>query len=257
MNPTATPAWRSLQTMLPTLAETRVQSGSIQPIEMAAPDGAIFADFSRHAINDECRSALLQLATEMQLAEKRDAMFAGARVNVTEDRCVLHTALRSASTAPLLIDGVNVRPLIQAELAKMEAFSRAVRSGKKRGISGQAFTDIVNIGIGGSYLGPAFVCAALQGVAQGITQGVAQNVAHPPKVHFVANIDGADLAQTLASLNPATTLFTVTSKTFTTDETMTNARSAEAWLAGALCNWLRRDACRSAGYPGRGGAGRV
>ena len=218
--PNTTPAWNTLRESAKNT--TNITSSAIQPIAIAAPGGVIYADFSRHTINQERLSALLALAETMQLGKKRDELFAGAIANITEERCVLHTALRADSTAPLLVDGVNVRPLIQVELKKMAVFSDAVRAGKRRGISGQIFTDIVNIGIGGSTLGPAFVCAALAGITSG------------PRLHFVANIDGANLAQTLAGLNPATTLFTVTSKTFTTDETMTNAHSAAAWLIAAL-----------------------
>ncbi len=255
-SPTTTPAWDALLALSAlmqtpaTLANTA--ASAIKPIEMAAaesttedaaegtdkasPKGSIYADFSRHSIGHECLAALLALAEQMQLGKKRDEMFAGAPINVTEARCVLHTALRadSRNTTPLLVDGVDVRPLIAAELKKMESFSNSVRSGKRRGISGQTFTDVVNIGIGGSYLGPAFVCSALaETPATADTTDTAGNE-NSPRVHFVANIDGANLEQVLAHLNPATTLFTVTSKTFTTDETMTNARSAEAWLVAAL-----------------------
>ena len=218
--PNTTPAWNTLLSLAQ--STPAIASSAIDAIEITDATSAIFADFSRHAIDQPRLAALLALAETMQLTKHRDALFAGGIVNKTEGRPALHTALRSDSTIPLWVDGVDIRPLIRAQLHKMESFSDAIRSGKRRGISGQIFTDIVNIGIGGSYLGPAFVCTALADSAAG------------PRLHFVANIDGANLAQTLATLNPATTLFTVTSKTFTTDETMTNARSAEAWLTAQL-----------------------
>ena len=231
-SPATTPAWNTLLALAKSTAE--ISNSAIDSIEITDSTSALYADFSRHSIDQPRLTALLALAESMQLAKQREALFAGGIVNKTEQRPALHTALRSDSTTPLWVggvDGVNnedsvgsvdIRPLIRAQLQKMESFSNAIRSGKRRGISGQIFTDIVNIGIGGSYLGPAFVCTALAGSAEG------------PRVHFVANIDGANLAQTLATLNPATTLFTVTSKTFTTDETMTNARSAENWLTAYL-----------------------
>lgn len=219
-SPTATSAWNTLLESAKSAAA--ISSSDISPVEIKGPHGAIFADFSRHGIDTPRFAALVELAEAMQLAKHRDELFAGAIANITEQRPVLHTALRANISTPLLVDGVDVRPLISAQLQKMASFSDAIRMGKRRGISDQVFTDVVNIGIGGSYLGPAFVCSALAGLADG------------PRLHFVANIDGANLAQTLAKLNPATTLFTVTSKTFTTDETMTNARSAEAWLTAHL-----------------------
>lgn len=252
-SPTTTTAWDALiaiaasarASVRASAAIANSAASAIKPIEMVVPQSTaegglddtakspIFADFSRHAIDQECLNALSALAEQMEVGKKRDAMFAGSAINVTEERCVLHTALRAdpRNTTPLLVDGVDVRPLILAELKKMENFSSAVRSGRRRGISGQAFTDVVNIGIGGSYLGPAFVCTALAGAP---ANADASRNKSSPRVHFVANIDGANLEQVLAGLNPATTLFTVTSKTFTTDETMTNACSAEAWLVAAL-----------------------
>ena len=191
---------------------------AIAPIEAAG----LYADFSRQAIDADAFGALLALAETMPLKTQRELMFAGGIVNKTEQRPALHTALRDDATNALIVDGRDVRPLIAAQLKKIEAFSNAVRAGKRRGVSAQVFTDVVAIGIGGSSLGPAFVCSAL-----------AQN-ANGPRLHFVSNIDGYSLQSTLAGLNPATTLITVTSKTFTTDETCSNADSAAAWLKRAL-----------------------
>jgi glucose-6-phosphate isomerase len=151
--------------------------------------------------------------------DARAAMFAGARINTTEDRAVLHTALRNRCTAPVEVDGQDVMPQVREVLARIGAFAERVRSGAWTGYSGEAITDVVNIGIGGSDLGPAMVCQAL--AAQG----------HPRlTTHFVSNVDGDHLAGVLARVNPARTLFIVASKTFTTIETMTNAASARAWF---------------------------
>ena len=154
---------------------------------------------------------------------KRDAMFRGDLVNSTERRAALHTALRDFSGAPVLVDGRDVAPEITAERAKMLAFAGDVREGRVRGALGQPMTDVVNIGIGGSDLGPAMAARALSPYAP-----------RHLRSHFVSNVDGADIADTLRGLDPARTLFIVSSKTFTTQETMTNAASARAWIGGAL-----------------------
>ena len=176
-------------------------------------------DFSKHRINDETLPLLLQLAKEAQLENWRDRMFAGEKINITENRAVLHTALRNRSNRPVLVDGVDVMPEVNAVLAQMRDFSEKVRSGAWLGYTGQRITDVVNIGIGGSDLGPVMVCDALKPYASADLA-----------VHFVSNIDGAHLMRALEKCQPETTLFIVASKTFTTQETMTNAISARTWF---------------------------
>jgi len=179
----------------------------------------ILLDFSKNRINDETMELLLKLAKEVNLKEKIDAMFSGEKINFSEDRAVLHTALRSKNKESLIVDGEDVRPKITAELNHMQSFSDAIRNGKFKGITGQKITDVVNIGIGGSHLGPDMVCSALKAYAS-----------KDIKTHFVSNVDGADLAETLIQLNPETTLFIIASKTFTTKETLLNANSAKDWF---------------------------
>ena len=176
-------------------------------------------DFSKNRINDETLPLLLQLAREAQLENWRDRMFAGEKINITENRAVLHTALRNRSNRPVLVDGVDVMPEVNAVLAQMRDFSEKVRSGTWLGYTGQRITDVVNIGIGGSDLGPVMVCDALKPYASADLA-----------VHFVSNIDGAHLMRALEKCQPETTLFIVASKTFTTQETMTNAISARTWF---------------------------
>ncbi len=178
-------------------------------------------DFSKNRIDADAFDALVELARNRQVEERRDAMFAGEHINTTEDRAVLHTALRNLSGDPVLVDGKNVMPEIRKVLSAMRKFSNDVRSGKYK-VSGGKITDVVNVGIGGSDLGPAMVVRALSPYADG------------PQAHFVSNVDGADLADTLKGLNPKTTLFIIASKTFTTAETMANARSALAWIKKAV-----------------------
>jgi len=176
-------------------------------------------DFSKHRINDETLPLLLQLAREAHLENWRDRMFAGEKINITENRAVLHTALRNRSNRPVLVDGVDVMPEVNAVLAQMRDFSEKVRSGAWLGYTGKRITDVVNIGIGGSDLGPVMVCDALKSYASADLA-----------VHFVSNIDGAHLMRALEKCQPETTLFIVASKTFTTQETMTNAISARTWF---------------------------
>ncbi len=176
-------------------------------------------DFSKNRINDETLPLLMQLAREAQLENWRDRMFAGEKINITENRAVLHTALRNRSNHPVLVDGVDVMPEVNAVLAQMRDFSEKVRSGAWLGYTGKRITDVVNIGIGGSDLGPVMVCDALKPYASADLA-----------VHFVSNIDGAHLMRALEKCQPETTLFIVASKTFTTQETMTNAISARTWF---------------------------
>ncbi|OYZ39481.1 MAG: glucose-6-phosphate isomerase [Methylotenera sp. 24-45-7] len=182
----------------------------------------ILFDYSKHRITDETLPLLFQLAREAKIEDWRDKMFAGEKINITENRAVLHTALRNRSNKPVMVDGHDVMPDVNAVLAQMRQFSDKVRDGSWTGFTGKRITDIVNIGIGGSDLGPVMVCDALKPYASPALN-----------VHFVSNIDGAHLMRALNQCNPETTLFIVASKTFTTQETMTNARSARAWFLKA------------------------
>jgi glucose-6-phosphate isomerase len=182
----------------------------------------ILFDFSKNRITHTTLALLLALARQADLDLAIEAMFSGAKINTTEERAVLHVALRNRSNRPILVDGEDVMPAVNAVLAKMRRFSEAVRSGAWRGYTGQAITDIVNVGIGGSDLGPKMVTRALTPYAQ---PGL--------RVHFVSNVDSTDMVETLKPLDPATTLFLIASKTFTTQETMTNAQTARQWLLAA------------------------
>jgi glucose-6-phosphate isomerase len=184
--------------------------------------GDILFDFSKNRITEKTLSLLFDLARQANLAQRIEAMVTGQKINTTEDRAVLHIALRNRSNDPIRVDGQDVMPEVNRVLAKMRRFSEEIRSGEWKGFTGKAITDVVNIGIGGSDLGPKMVCEALKPYAQA---GL--------RAHFVSNVDGTDLAETLKTLNPETALFLVASKTFTTQETMTNAHSARQWLLAA------------------------
>lgn len=185
----------------------------------------ILFDPSKNCVDARVMQAMAALADELQLADWFTKMCAGEKINGTEHRAVLHTALRNSSTQSLMLDGVNVIADVQAVLHKMQVFSEEVISGKRTGYTGKAFTDIVNIGIGGSDLGPVMVCEALKHYRHKHVQ-----------VHFVSNVDGAHITETLGRLNPETTLFLIASKTFTTQETMANAHTARAWMLDALAD---------------------
>ncbi|MDO5579594.1 MAG: glucose-6-phosphate isomerase [Planctomycetia bacterium] len=184
----------------------------------------ILFDYSKNRITEETMRDLFDLAREADLSSAIQAMFKGEKINTTEQRSVLHTALRNRSNEPVYVDGVDVMPQINAVLGKMKNFSERVRSGEWKGFTGKAITDVVNIGIGGSDLGPLMVCEALTPYKTNIS------------VHFVSNVDGTHIAETLKNLDPETTLFVIASKTFTTQETMTNAKSARAWFLKAAGN---------------------
>ncbi|RMG30473.1 MAG: glucose-6-phosphate isomerase, partial [Gammaproteobacteria bacterium] len=182
----------------------------------------LLLDYSKNRITAETLGLLLDLAREADVEGWRERMFRGERINFTEQRPVLHVALRNRSNTPILVDGEDVMPKVNAVLGRMRRFTEAVRSGAWTGWTGRRITDVVNIGIGGSDLGPRMVCEALRPYAS-----------PDLRVHFVANVDPNDIADTLAGLDPETTLFVVASKTFTTQETLTNARTARAWLLAA------------------------
>lgn len=185
--------------------------------------GDIFFDYSKHRIVPQTLDLLVELAKKSGVERCRDEMFCGAKINFTENRSVLHTALRSESGKPIFVDGEDIMPKIFAMRKKMRDFCKRVQSGAWLGESGKPITDIVNIGIGGSDLGPQMVCRALRFYKT-----------NSLRVHFVSNIDPTHLATTLAGLDPATTLFLVVSKTFVTQETLTNARAAKEWLVARL-----------------------
>lgn len=186
-------------------------------------DGSeVLFDFSKNIINDKIKSELIELAKEAGVEKLRDAMFAGDKINETEGRAVYHVALRNRDLKPMKVDGVDTAPEVDSVLQHMKEFSDEVRSGKWTGYTGKKITDVVNIGIGGSDLGPVMVTEALKAYSQ---PGL--------DVHFVSNIDGTHLAETLKGLNQETTLFLVASKTFTTAETTTNANSAKTWFLEA------------------------
>ena len=184
--------------------------------------GDILVDYSKNRVNGRTMAYLCDLAEECRLAEAIEKMFTGEPINATENRAVLHTALRNRSNTPVLVDGQDVMPDINEVLAKMKTFSERLRSGAWKGYTGKAITDLVNIGIGGSDLGPVMVTEALKPYAKADLN-----------VHFVSNVDGTHIAETLAKLNPETTLFMIASKTFTTQETMANAHSARYWFLKA------------------------
>lgn len=178
----------------------------------------ILVDYSKNLITEETLATLIELANECELKPAIDAMFRGEAINQTENRSVLHIALRNRSNTPIKVDGADVMPEVNNVLEQMKKFSSQLISGEWKGYSGKAITDIVNIGIGGSDLGPYMVTEALRPYSKGI------------RPHFVSNVDGTHIAETLKNLNPETTLFIIASKTFTTQETMTNAQSAKDWF---------------------------
>jgi glucose-6-phosphate isomerase len=186
---------------------------------MSVEAAGLFLDYSKNRLDGRTLELLASLARERGVEQRRDAMFAGERINNTENRAVLHTALRAPLGASLVVDGQDVTADVHAVLARIKAFSDAVRSGAWLGHTGKPITDIVNIGIGGSDLGPKMVCLALR------------SYAHPRlRMHFVSNVDGHDMDAALGQVDPETTLFIVASKTFTTAETMMNAQTARAWF---------------------------
>jgi glucose-6-phosphate isomerase len=193
--------------------------GRAQAFSVGADD--LVLDYSKTNMDAVSKAMLLDLAKVSGVAEKRAAMFGGAKINDTEGRAVLHTALRAGPEAVIRVDGADVMPEVRATLARMAEFARALRAGRITG-QGGAITDVINIGIGGSDLGPVMATLALAPYHDG------------PRVHYVSNVDGAHIADVLKGLNPETTLVIVASKTFTTIETMTNAETARAWMAKAV-----------------------
>jgi len=219
--------WQALAAQHAALAGTTIRAlfdRDPARFEHCSLDAAgVFLDYSKNLIDRDTMALLLALARESGVEARRDAMYRGERINVTEDRPVLHVALRNRSEIPIEVDGRDVMPDVRNVLTQMRGFVDAVRSGVWRGHRGDVIRDVVNIGIGGSDLGPRMICRALRRYA-----GVG------PNIHFVSNVDGGDIDGVLGSLNPRTTLFVVSSKTFTTRETLVNAHAARAWLLRAL-----------------------
>lgn len=186
--------------------------------EFSVQTDSYLFDFSKNLIDSKTLDLLLDLAEEVKLKEAIEKMFSGDKINETEGRAVLHTALRDFSNKEILVDGQNIKPAIKKVLDHMKSFSESVISGSHKGFTGKEITDVVNVGIGGSDLGPVMVCSALKHFKTRLN------------VHFVSNVDGNHLAEVVKNLNPETTLFIIASKTFTTQETMTNANSAKKWF---------------------------
>ena len=223
---TSLPAWKNLEkhyaeTKLTSMRDLFAQDPERFKKFSLEFDGMLL-DFSKNRITDETMGLLRALAAERDVAGWAKKMFSGEKINITEDRAVLHIALRNRANTPILVDGKDVMPEVNAVLAHMEKFTNDVRSGEWKGYTGKAITDFVNIGIGGSDLGPVMVTEALKHYSQ-------RNL----KAHFVSNVDGTHMAETLRTLSPETTLFIVASKTFTTQETLTNAHSARKWFLDA------------------------
>ncbi|HDT2623986.1 TPA: glucose-6-phosphate isomerase [Escherichia coli] len=226
INPTQTAAWQALQKHFDemkdvTIADLFAKDGDRFSKFSATFDDQMLVDYSKNRITEEMLAKLQDLAKECDLAGAIKSMFSGEKINRTENRAVLHVALRNRSNTPILVDGKDVMPEVNAVLEKMKTFSEAIISGEWKGYTGKAITDVVNIGIGGSDLGPYMVTEALRPYKNHLN------------MHFVSNVDGTHIAEVLKKVNPETTLFLVASKTFTTQETMTNAHSARDWFLKA------------------------
>ncbi|MCZ7680398.1 MAG: glucose-6-phosphate isomerase [Sandaracinaceae bacterium] len=226
-SPTSTAAWKALAAHHAVLRDQhlrelfRADPGRAERLTRTLGD--LRVDLSKNRITDETLALLVRLAEERELPRWIERMFAGEAINATEGRAVLHVALRNRSERPIEVDGRDVMPAVRAVLAKMRSFTERLRGGELRGYTGERITDVVNVGIGGSDLGPAMVCEALRPYWR-----------DDLRAHFVSNVDGSHLGETLRHLDPARTLFLVASKTFTTLETLTNARSARRWLVDRL-----------------------
>jgi glucose-6-phosphate isomerase len=222
-NPTQFASWKALETHYNTIRNHELKDwfsdnpNRFQTFSCQYED--ILLDYSKNRITEETINLLVQLAEEAGLKNWIEKMFSGEKINHTEKRAVLHVALRNRSNTPILVDGKDVMPNVNAVLDQMRGFTHKVRSGVWKGATGKSITDIVNLGIGGSDLGPLMVCEALKPYGR---PGL--------NVHFVSNVDGTHLAETLKRIDAETTLFVIASKTFTTQETIANAKSAKAWF---------------------------
>lgn len=222
-NPTQFPAWKALKQDFANTQNSHMRDLFEQDPERAQrywlQVGGISVDYSKNRINDQILANLIELAKQAGLPERMKQMFGGEKINQTENRSVLHIALRNRSNRKIEVDGEDVMPKVNAVLRKMGDFTHAVRSGEWLGYTNQVITDVVNIGIGGSDLGPLMMCTALK------------SFGHPRlKMHFVSNVDGAQMRDVLEQVHPETTLFIIASKTFTTQETLTNAHTAREWF---------------------------
>ncbi len=226
-SPTSTAAWEALAAHHAVLRDQHLRelfrADPARAERMTRTLGDLRVDLSKNRITDETLALLVRLAEERELPRWIERMFAGEAINTTEGRAVLHVALRNRSERPIFVDGRDVMPAVRAVLAKMRGFTERLRGGELRGYTGERITDVVNVGIGGSDLGPAMVCEALRPYWR-----------DDLRAHFVSNVDGSHLGETVRHLDPARTLFLVASKTFTTLETLTNARSARRWLVDRL-----------------------
>jgi glucose-6-phosphate isomerase len=222
INPTDTAAWRKLEMHFLVMQATHLKELFAEDPErfntFSIQFNDILIDYSKNIISEETLQLLIELANETELPDAIRSMYSGKSINQTENRAVLHVALRNRSNLPTLVNGENVMPLVNKALEQIKSFSAKLLSGEHKGYTGKAITDIVNIGIGGSDLGPLMVTEALKPYWKNITP------------HFVSNVDGSHMAETVKKINPETTLFIIASKTFTTQETMTNAETARTWF---------------------------
>lgn len=229
INPTTTKAWKALETHYASFKDTKIRdlfandTSRFKKYSLKFED--ILVDFSKNRLDDKALSLLLQLAEECGLKDAIVGEFSGQKINATENRAVLHVALRNRSNTPITVDGKDVMPEVNDVLEQMKNFSESIISGDWKGYTGKPITDIVNIGIGGSDLGPLMVTEALKPYKK-------EHI----NLHFVSNVDGTHMAETLKLVSPETTLFVVASKTFTTQETMTNAHTAKSWFLKAAKN---------------------
>ena len=223
-NPTATTSWKNLEKLANSRSTLQAyfNADSERATAFSIAWSQFFVDYSKTHIDAEIKASLVSLAKEVGLEAAREAYFGGSTINQTEGRAVLHTALRAKQDADIRVDGTNVIPEVYAVRKKIRAFSESVIDGSKKSSSGQVFTDVVNIGIGGSDLGPAMITEAL---------GYYKNHLN---AHFISNVDGDHVMEVLKKVNPKTTLFVVVSKTFSTQETLTNATTAKKWLVNEL-----------------------
>ncbi|MGB0669988.1 MAG: glucose-6-phosphate isomerase [Rhodospirillales bacterium] len=227
MNPTQTPAWTALEAHAEALQDSTIgdlfAADADRFANLSFRFGDMVLDVSKNRLTAETLALLVKLARDCRVEESRDAMFSGIKINTTEDRAVGHVALRRKGSEPFVVDGRDRMDDVRAARGRMRRIGERIRTGEWKGATGKRIETVINIGIGGSDLGPRMVVQALEPFCEG-----------GPQVLFVANVDGADLAVTLQGLDPATTLFLVASKTFTTQETLTNAHSARDWIVAAL-----------------------
>ncbi|MCG2581280.1 MAG: glucose-6-phosphate isomerase [Marinobacter sp.] len=220
---TSRPEWRTLASLQQDLKNTPMRALFEQDPDRARrffTEGAgLSLDYSKNRMTDEVLASLIALARQCSVPERTEAMFRGDRINITEARPALHTALRNPGGDAVMVDGINIMPEVEQTLARMESFTDDILSGLRTGFTGKTFTDVVSIGIGGSFLGPKLVCEALKPYQNRQLNG-----------HFVANIDGSDISEVLQQVNPETTLFLVQSKSFRTQETLENSQIARDWF---------------------------